>query len=96
MCPGNGECGRGKVGEVEVRIRLFRLLRQLLFLRGSGRSCSRLRLIIPESSMFCRLEMLFLCGSVEPGRVSWVSILNPAHIEHLKGSSRHPHPAGAR
>lgn len=34
MCPGSGEWGRGRVGEVLVRIRLFRLLvRQL---RESG------------------------------------------------------------
>lgn len=26
MCPGSGECGRGRVGEVLVRMRLFRLL----------------------------------------------------------------------
>lgn len=26
MCPGSGECGLGRVGEVLVRIRLFRLL----------------------------------------------------------------------
>lgn len=30
MCPGRGECGRGRVGDVLVRIRLFLLLvRQL-------------------------------------------------------------------
>lgn len=26
MCPGSGECGRGRVGDVLVRMRLFRLL----------------------------------------------------------------------
>lgn len=54
-CPGrgSGECGRGSVGDVVVRIRLFLLLvRQLLFLRGRGKSfCSLRRRIIPESSM---------------------------------------------
>lgn len=40
-CPGrgSGEWGRGRVGDVVVRIKLFLLLaRQLLFLRGRGKS----------------------------------------------------------
>lgn len=53
-CPGRGrgECGRGSVGDVVVKIKLFLLLvRQLLLLRGSGKSCNLRRRIIPESSM---------------------------------------------
>lgn len=53
MCPGSGECGRGRVGEVLLRMRLFRLLvLQPLLFRGRGRSFCSLRLrMIPESSI---------------------------------------------
>lgn len=37
ICPGSGECGRGRVGDVLVRMRLFRLLvRQLGGNTGGG------------------------------------------------------------
>lgn len=65
MCPGSGECGRGRVGDVLVRMRLFRLLvLQLLLFRGRGRSFCSLRLrMIPESSM------VHTCSHL---RVSWL------------------------